>query len=258
MSTFLFSSIIFGPVWSRRLGESLGINLLPPDRKTCNFNCIYCECGPTPDQTSGAVFPDRNLVLQLLQEKLRLMRSENRYLNSITFAGNGEPTLHPDFPEILAGCIPLRDEFFPSSVIAVLSNATTIGNRHIFNALLKADVPVMKLDSAFEDTLRKINRPRESFNLNEIIDRLCGFNGSVTIQTLFFRGVYNNIRVDNTTCKEIEGWLKILQKIKPQNVMIYSLARDTAVAGLEKIGPDELYAIARKAELLGIQTQVNP
>ncbi|MBN2482042.1 MAG: radical SAM protein [Bacteroidales bacterium] len=258
MSTFLFNSIIFGPVWSRRLGESLGVNLLPVNRKTCNFNCIYCECGLTPDLESKPDFPSRHHVLQLLRKRLIRMKEENLYLNSITFAGNGEPTLHPEFPEILNGTIPLRDEFFPETVIAVLSNATMIGNERIFNALLQADLSIMKLDSANAETLRKINCPRGSFNLNEIVDRLCAFNGNVTIQTLFFRGFYNNFMVDNTTEKEIEEWLKVLQKIRPENVMIYSIARDTAVPGLEKIDQDELYAIAHKVEQLGIQTQVNP
>lgn len=258
MSTFLFDSIIFGPVWSRRLGESLGVNLLPPKRKTCSFNCIYCECGLTPDQAPKTVFPSRNQVHKLLRDKLSHMKSENRYLNSITFAGNGEPTLHPDFFEIIAGTIPLRNEFFPGSAISVLSNSTKVNDKNIFNALLMVDLPILKLDSACEDTFQKINRPKGSFDLNNIIDRLCDFKGRVTIQTLFLRGIYNNIKVDNTTAKEIESWLKALQKIKPENVMIYSIARDTAVDGLEKIDPEELHAIAVQVEQLGIQTQVNP
>ncbi|MBN1157915.1 MAG: radical SAM protein [Bacteroidales bacterium] len=258
MSTFLFNSIIFGPLWSRRLGESLGVNLLPLNRKTCNFSCIYCECGLTPALKSKPDFPPRQLVLEQLRNKLSRMKEESRYLNSITFAGNGEPTLHPEFPEIVDSSISLRDEFFPESKVAVLSNATMIGNDRIFNALLKADVSIMKLDSANEDTLRKINCPRGSFNLSRIIDRLCEFNGKVTIQTLFFRGIYRNSAVDNTTRREVEDWLKAIRKIRPENVMIYSIARDTAVPGLEKADPEKLYAIARKVEKLGIQTQVNP
>lgn len=258
MSTFLFDSVIFGPVWSRRLGESLGINLLPLDRKTCNFDCIYCECGPSSGQPSNSGFPSKEQILDDLQQKLCQMKKENCYLNSITFAGNGEPTLHPDFSQILAGTIPLRDEFFPASAVTVMSNATTIRDEKIFNALLKADINIMKLDSANEDTVQKINQPKGFFNLNDIIDRLCDFKGRVTIQTLFFRGMYNNFIVDNTTPEEIDGWLATLQKIQPENVMIYSIARDTAVHGLEKVDPDELYAIAKQVEQLGIQVQVSP
>lgn len=258
MSTFLFDSVIFGPVWSRRLGESLGINLLPVNRKTCNFNCIYCECGLSSGLISNSGFPLKEQVLEDLHHKLSQMKKESCYLNSITFAGNGEPTLHPDFSEILAGTIPLRNEFFPESAVAVMSNATTIHDEKIYNALLKADIKIMKLDSANEDTVQKINRPKGLFNLNDIIDGLCSFKGRVTIQTLFFRGMYNNSIVDNTTPEEIEGWLAALQKIQPENVMIYSIARDTAVPGLGKIDPDELYAIAKQVEQLGIQVQVSP
>lgn len=258
MSTFLFDSIIFGPVWSRRLGESLGINLLPLNRKICSFSCIYCECGLTPDLTTEGKYPERQQVKHLLREKLMQMKQNGQYLDSITFAGNGEPTMHPAFPSILQDTISLRSEIFPLASVTVLSNATRIGDPKIFNALLKADMSILKLDSGNAETLRQINCPKGRFDLDEMIGLMCRFNGKLTIQTLFFRGVYAGITIDNATGEEITAWLQALSKIRPQHVMIYSIARETAVKGLEKISPEELYAIARRVEELGISTQVNP
>jgi len=258
MSTFLFDSIIFGPVWSRRLGESLGINLLPLNRKTCNFNCIYCECGLTPETLAEKGFPERQQVKELLRDKLLQMQQKGQYLDSITFAGNGEPTLHPDFAGILDDSLGLRDEFFPRASVTVLSNATRIGEKQVFAALFKADVNILKLDSAKEGTLRQINCPKGRFNLDELIGLMCRFNGRLTIQTLFFRGTYAGQTIDNTTESEITAWLRALSRIRPENVMIYSIARDTAVKGLEKVSPETLYAIARRVEERGISTQVNP
>ena len=167
MSTFLFDSIIFGPVWSRRLGESLGINLLPLNRKTCNFNCIYCECGLTPEKLADSGFPERRMVRELLRDKLQQMKQDGRYLDSITFAGNGEPTLHPGFEGIMDDSIAIRDEFFPRASVAVLSNATRIGEKNIFKALQKADMNILKLDSGIEQTLKKINCPKGHFDLTK-------------------------------------------------------------------------------------------
>jgi wyosine [tRNA(Phe)-imidazoG37] synthetase (radical SAM superfamily) len=258
MSTFLFDKIIFGPVWSRRLGESLGINLLPVNRKVCNFNCIYCECGLTPagDQTVG--FPNTEEVKERLTLKLLEMKEAGEYLDSITFAGNGEPTLHPRFPQIMDDAIEIRNRLFPHVNIAVLSNATRIGDKKIADALLKADLNILKLDSAFAETLRLINCPQGNYQLNDVLDSLKDFNGKMIIQTLFFRGSYKGQPVDNTTEKEINAWLSVLIQLRPESVMIYSLARDTAVLGLENISAAELQTIAERVEQAGIKTQVTP
>lgn len=258
MSTFLFDKIIFGPVWSRRLGESLGINLLPVNRKVCTFNCIYCECGLTPAGATQTGFPDASKVLELLEEKLAEMKAGNQYLNSITFAGNGEPTLHPQFPLILEKSIDIRNRLFPNANITVLSNATTITNPKIFEALLKADLNILKLDSAVEETLRHINCPAAGFHLQDLIRSLKLFNGKLIIQTLFFRGSYNDMQIDNTTETEVSAWISALSEINPESVMIYSLARDTAIEGMNAIGYEELNAIAEKAEKSGFRTQVTP
>jgi wyosine [tRNA(Phe)-imidazoG37] synthetase (radical SAM superfamily) len=258
MATFLFDKIIFGPVWSRRLGESLGINLLPVNLKVCNFNCIYCECGLTSahDRTGG--FPEALEVKELLRLKLLEMKKNGETLDSITFAGNGEPTLHPEFPSILEDVTEIRNRIFPDARIAVLSNATLIGEKRIFDALLKADLNILKLDSVFEETLNLINCPKGNYKLTDIIDSLKQFNSRMIIQTLFFKGSYNGKKVDNTTEKEVNAWLSILRELQPESVMIYSLARDTAVNGLEKIGSGELQAIAELVEAAGIKTQVTP
>lgn len=258
MSTFLFDEIIFGPVWSRRLGESLGINLLPSGRKVCNFNCIYCECGITPTQYQQSGFPDVSEVSELLAKKLAALKSDSAYLNSITFAGNGEPTLHPQFDQIVDEVIKIRDQIFPDASIAVLSNATLIANHKVFNALLKVDFNILKLDSAIEETLKKINCPAGSFNFKDIVDTLAKFNGRLTIQTLFLKGYCNGKYIDNTTDLEVSEWVKTIESIKPESVMLYSLARDSAVDTLEKVSEAELNRIASMLEGKGIKTQVTP
>jgi len=258
MSTFLFDSIIFGPVWSRRLGESLGINLLPVTRKVCNFNCIYCECGLTPKKSSSSGLPSRQQVKELLIFQLQEMKKNGDYLDTITFAGNGEPTLHPEFPQIMEDTLEIRDIIFPEARIAVLSNATKAGNKIIFNALVKADMNILKLDSAFEETLRHINCPRGDFSLSHMITSMKKFRGKLIIQTLFFQGIYNGIVIDNSTETEVAAWLNVIAELRPECVMIYSIARDTAVSGLNRVGVEELTAIADRIHDLGIAVQVTP
>jgi wyosine [tRNA(Phe)-imidazoG37] synthetase (radical SAM superfamily) len=259
MATFLFDEIIFGPVKSRRLGVSLGINLLPTERKLCNFNCIYCECGWTknPEKTISHL-PSRIDVYKALELKLSEMKALNQHPDVITYAGNGEPTLHPEFPGIIDDSILLRDKFFPDAKIAVLSNATTIKNPLIKAALLKADKNILKLDSAFDSTVRIHNQPQSGFNIEELIENLAGFKGKLVIQTLFLRGTYDGSVVDNTTPAEIGAWLKAVEKIKPSEVMIYTISRDTPEGGqLNKVPVRELNRIAAMVESLGIKAQVS-
>jgi len=258
MSTFLFDSIIFGPVWSRRLGESLGINLLPPNRKVCNFNCIYCECGLTPNDTPFSAFPSREEVKKSLTARLHEMKTNGEYLNSITFAGNGEPTLHPDFAGIMSDTVEVRNAIFPDANITVLSNATRADVQTIFEALSKADLNILKLDSAIENTLLHINCPKGGFDFQGLIESLRRFKGKLIIQTLFFRGRFMGFDIDNSSAEEISAWLQVIECLRPECVMIYSLARDTPVQGLQRIGAEELSAIAHRVEELGIAVQVTP
>ena len=259
MATFLFNEIIFGPVKSRRLGVSLGINLLPTKRKICNFNCIYCECGWTRDiEKAVSHLPGREDVYKALENKLSEMNDQNQPPDVITFAGNVEPTLHPEFPGIIDDSITLRNKYFPGTRIAVLSNATTIANPLIKAALLKVDKNILKLDSAFDSTIKIHNQPRVSIYVEELIKNMIQFKGKLIIQTLFLRGLYNGNVIDNTTPVELTAWLKAIERIRPSEVMIYTISRDTPEGGqLKKVPARELRGIAAKVESMGIKTQVS-
>lgn len=258
MATFLFDQIIFGPVKSRRLGVSLGVNLLPTDSKVCSFDCIYCECGWTPRKRERkAVLPSRTEVRQRLEEKLTEMVAGNELPDVITFAGNGEPTLHPEFEGIIDDTVELRDRLTPQAKIAVLSNATMLHKPGVVRALLKVDDNIQKLDSAFEETVQLIDCPASNFKLSEVVENLKAFNGKVIVQTLFLKGNFKGRVVDNTTETEIEAWLKLLAEIRPGMVMIYTIARDTPAAGLEKVGVRELQKIAARVKEIGFDVQVS-
>jgi wyosine [tRNA(Phe)-imidazoG37] synthetase (radical SAM superfamily) len=258
MPTFLFDKIIFGPVKSRRLGVSLGINLLPTNVKVCSFDCIYCECGRNPVKyEEKAVLPSRIEVQQKLKEKLEEMFAENLLPDVITFAGNGEPTLHPDFAGIIDDTIELRDQLSPNARIAVLSNATMIQKKAVFQALLKVEDNIQKLDSAFEETIKLLDCPNKNFSLQKTVEQLAKFQGKVIIQTLFVRGSYKGQTVDNTTEKEISAWIELLEKIKPSQVMIYTIARDTPIDTLEKVSAEDLNAIATQVKNAGFLVQVS-
>jgi len=259
MPTFLFDEIIFGPVKSRRLGVSLGINLLPVKKKICNFNCIYCECGWTKDlEQAVSKLPGREEVFKALDHKLSEMKNNNKSPDVITYAGNGEPTLHPEFPGIIDDSISLRNKYFPKTKIAVLSNSTTINKPSIKEALLKVDMNILKLDSAISATVIKHNQPRGNFNVENTIEDLKGFNGKLIIQTLFLRGVYNGNDIDNTTPAEINAWIRAIERIKPSEVMIYTISRDTPEGGqLKKVPEKELREIAALVEKLGIKTKIS-
>jgi wyosine [tRNA(Phe)-imidazoG37] synthetase (radical SAM superfamily) len=258
MATFLFDKIIFGPVKSRRLGTSLGINLLPVSRKICNFNCIYCECGWTDYSNSAGHLPSRLEVYEELEKKLSEMKDNDELPDVITYAGNGEPTLHPDFPGIIDDSIFLRNKYAPAAEIVVLSNSTTISKPAVREALLKIDKNILKLDSAIESTIVRHNQPRAKINVTELIDNLTSFNGKLVIQTLFLRGNHNGKSIDNTTEPELQEWLMALNKIKPAEVMIYTISRDTPHgADLKKIPVKELKEIAARVEKLGIRTQIS-
>jgi wyosine [tRNA(Phe)-imidazoG37] synthetase (radical SAM superfamily) len=259
MATFLFREIVFGPVKSRRLGVSLGINLLPGNMKLCNFNCIYCECGWTGEPVyDGEKMPDRKSVRVALESRLQEMKANNPEPDVITFAGNGEPTLHPDFIGIIDDSIELRNKYFPNAKIAVLSNSTTISDENIRNSLGKIEMNILKLDSVFSNTISVHNQPLGKYKVAEVIENLKKFNGKLIIQTLFLRGTYNGVPVDNTTPEELEGWLDALRRIKPGEVMIYTISRDTPLGDLlKKVPREELNIIALKVKKLGIKTQVS-
>jgi len=259
MSTFLFDQTIFGPVVSRRLGMSLGINLLPNDSKLCSFNCIYCECGWNPEKgTVKAILPTRTEVKEMLREKLVEMRSNGKFPDVITFAGNGEPTMHPDFAAIIDDTIQVRNEFCPGARIVVLSNSTMLHQPKVIEALKKVDDNILKLDSGFIETIRLLDQPVGKFDLQGVINNIKQFEGQSIIQTMFIRGNFKGAEIDNTTVAELKAWIDVLQQIRPRLVMIYTIARDTPANDLRKVSTDELEIIAQRVqEETGLSVQVN-
>ncbi len=256
MDTFLFDETIFGPIYSRRLGNSLGINLLPCNRKICSFDCVYCECGWTLNEVEQKGMPERRMVKNLLEKKLIDLINTHNIPDSLTFAGNGEPTLHPNFNEIIDDTITLRNHYFPKAKISVLSNATQINKPEILSALLKIENRILKLDAGSNEMFQRINHPSSAITLQDIITGLLSFKGNVTIQTLFLRGNISGLPIDNTTEKEINLWLEHLKIINPERVMIYPIARNTPLDKIEIISKEELDQIGRKVQSLGIETEI--
>jgi wyosine [tRNA(Phe)-imidazoG37] synthetase (radical SAM superfamily) len=257
MAGFLFHDLIFGPVRSRRLGLSLGINLLPTHKKFCSFNCIYCECGWTPlNDTDLSELPTRAQVSELLEQRLKELVAEDYLPDVLTYAGNGEPTLHPEFAGIVDDTIVLRNRYVPSAKVSVLSNATMLGNPEVVRALLKIDNNILKLDAGTEKMFRLINNPGPLFSFDKLIEDLTSFNGKLIVQTMFLRGEYKGETVDNTTPQEVDAWIGHLLKIRPSLVMIYPIARQTPLQNLVKIEQVELESIAAKARAAGIKVKV--
>ncbi len=257
MAGFLFHEVVFGPVRSRRLGLSLGINLLPIHSKYCSFNCIYCECGWTPTASGEPpALPSREEVRWYLEKQLKQLADENYLPDAITYAGNGEPTLHPDFPRIVDDTLELRDILAPEAKVTLLSNASLLHQEDIFQSLLKLDNNIQKLDGGTERIFSLMNNPVDSISFDSLIANLKRFKGEVIIQTMFLRGRYRGEAIDNTTDAEVEAWIGKLQEIKPKSVMIYPIARATPVHDLEKITNFELEKIAEKVKAKGIMVEV--
>ncbi|WP_454897374.1 radical SAM protein [Alloprevotella tannerae] len=257
MSTILFPAPIFGPVHSRRLGVSLGVNLMPADGKLCSFDCVYCECGFNKPSHSGSKRPSREQVKTDLEKQLQKMVEEGRLPDVITFAGNGEPTLHPDFAGIIDDTIALRDRYCPQAKVSVLSNATMAFKPDVRDALLKVDNNILKLDTVDPDFIQLVDRPVGKFDVNKIIDDLAAFQGKVIVQTMFLKGKYKGRDVDNTGDYYVTPWLKALEKIKPEAVMVYTIDRETPAHELLKATPAELDAIVARIKALGIDASAS-
>ncbi len=258
MSVFLFDEIVFGPVMSRRLGVSLGMNLMPVNRKVCSFDCIYCECGLNGQlgDKDGKI-PDRVTVKTQLEKKLKSMLSDQLKPDVITFAGNGEPTLHPEFKGVIDDTIELRNNYCPEARIAVLSNASRLHKEDVVEALLKVDDNIQKLDSGLKETILRLDQPNYPFDLDLTINQLSNFNGQVIIQTMFVAGEVDGQIIDNTTEADIASWLDALEKIKPSKVMIYTIERDTPYNSLKKVPLEKLKEIAQLAENKGHEVSVS-
>lgn len=245
MQTVLFHSTIFGPIHSRRLGTSLGVNLMPDDGKVCSFDCLYCEAGFNAQGKGTTGLPSRDAVRERLEGKLRQMSENNEQLDVITFSGNGEPTLHPEFAGVIDDTIALRDKYFPNVKISVLSNSTKLSDPKVCEALRKVDNNILKLDSAIENTMRAIDRPASAlFTVDSVVDQLTEFGGQCIIQTMMVSGEYEGKHFDNTTPEEIDALVEAYKRIQPKSVMLYSIDRTTPAKSLQKIGHGTLDKIA--------------
>lgn len=252
----LFESVIFGPIKSRRLGISLGVNLLPATAKVCSFNCIYCECGFNFTDPKAHLPSLKELETQL-EQTLERMVTDNKKLDSITFAGNGEPTMHPQFAAIIDATIRLRNRYYPQTKISVLSNATMLHRPAVVAALNKVDNNILKLDSVIDATVKLINQPvNPKFDITKIIEQQRQFNGNLIVQSLFLKGTYRGQTIDNTTEKEVSAWLNAIDYIRPKLVEIYSLDRIPPISTLQKVDSAVLQQIADRVEKLGISTSV--
>lgn len=252
MSTVIYPSPIFGPIHSRRLGVSLGINLLPADGKSCTFDCIYCECGFNRDHRPTKKLPTREEVATALEAKLKDMLKNGPTPDVLTFAGNGEPTSHPHFPEIMDDTLRLRDKYFPNAKVSVLSNSTFIHRPAVHAALMRIDNNILKLDTIDPVYIHKVDRPVGYYDVDRIIEGLKSFNGHVIIQTMFLKGKIDGEDVDNTGDKYVNPWLNAIKEIAPKEVMIYTIDRETPDHDLLKATHEELDSIRDRVIQAGI------
>lgn len=250
--TVIFPSPIFGPIHSRRLGVSLGINLLPDDGKVCSFDCIYCECGFNAERRTKKLLPTREEVRTALEEKLKDMQANGPAPDVLTFAGNGEPTAHPHFPEIIEDTLALRDKYFPKAKVSVLSNSTFIDRPAVFEALNKIDNNILKLDTVDEEYIHLLDRPNGKYSVKKIIERMKEFEGNCIVQTMFLKGSYQGKDVDNTSDKYVLPWIEAVKEIAPRQVMIYTIDRETPDHNLQKATHEELDRIVALLEKEGI------
>ena len=258
MSTVIYPSPIFGPIKSRRLGISLGINLLPGDGKVCTFDCIYCECGLNAQRRPHRKLPTRAEVAEALDRKLQQMKAEGIAPDVLTFAGNGEPTAHPDFAAIIDDTLALRDRHFPQAKVSVLTNATRIDRVEVHRALMRVDNNIVKLDTVDMDYIARVDRPVGRYDLDALIRCMQAFDSRCVIQTLFMKGTDAEGRsVDNTTPHYVLPWLDAVARIAPREVMIYTIDRETPVQGLLKATPEELDSIVAQLQERGIKASAS-
>ena len=248
----LFNDIAYGPIHSRRLGVSLGMEIMPLEHKLCTFNCVYCECGWN-EPVAHPKLPTREEVKAALEAKLSTFDFQQAKLDVITFSGNGEPTLHPDFNGIIRDTCALRDRYCPSTKVSVLSNSTQLGRKNIVEALWLCDNRILKLDAATDEMMRRIDMPvNDQLTVETLINWLAQFNGDFTLQTCFLRGEHDGKIIDNTTPKELNAWYRTIERLRPKQVMIYVIDRKTPEEHLEKISPDEMEQIAAPLREKGV------
>ncbi|MBQ9400523.1 MAG: radical SAM protein [Bacteroidales bacterium] len=243
---------VFGPIHSRRLGNSLGINLLPVNGKICNFDCIYCECGWNADGRGDTVLPSAAQVRTALELKLRSCSEEGIPIDSITFSGDGEPTINPEFPRIIDDTIALRDSWYPSAKVSVLSNATRIHIPEVFEALRRVDNPIMKIDAPTDALVAKINHPAPGYSLSRVIDSLKKFDGDFILQTMFLR----SRDFDSSEPAQLQAWMDIVRELHPREIMVYTIDRPTPEADLTAFTQSRLTALVQPLLDEGFTVQV--
>ena len=247
-----FDEIVFGPIRSRRLGSSLGVNVLPTKGKLCNFDCIYCECGWNKDGVSDKRFPRLAEVEEALQRKFEALSQEGAAVDSITFSGNGEPTLNPDFAAIVDATVSLRDRFYPSARISVLSNATMLGREDVFKALRIVDNPILKIDASSDELIAKINKPQGIYSLEKVIDRLKAFDGDFVLQTMFL----HSEEFKTFNAEALKKWIDIVRQVRPREVMVYTIDRETPDKSLKKCTVEEMSEFVRPLVEEGFNVQI--
>ena len=243
---------VFGPIFSRRLGSSLGINLLPVNGKICTFDCIYCECGWNRDGRVDSRLPKAAEVREVLGAKLQQLAADGTPVDSITFSGDGESTINPDFPQIIDDTLALRDKYYPSARVSVLSNATQVHRPEIFKALQKVDNPIMKIDAPTNELVEKINHPAPGYDVNRVVEALKQFHGDFILQTMFLKSK----DFDSSSPEVLEGWMDIVRLLKPREVMAYTIDRPTPEEGLQKFTVEEMRAFLKPLIDEGFNLQI--
>jgi len=253
----LFSEIAYGPIHSRRLGVSLGMELMPLDHKLCTFNCVYCECGWN-SPVAHPQLPSRAEVTKALEDKLIALQADGTQLDVITFSGNGEPTLHPEFAAIIDDTLLLRDRYQPQAKVSVLSNSTQLGRADVVEALRRCDNRILKLDAGTDTMMRRIDLPvNANLSVAQIEQWLSQFNGDFTLQTCFLRGAHAGQIIDNTTPEELNAWYSIVDRLHPKQIMIYVIDRKTPEENLRKISREEMERIAAPLIAKGYQVSIS-
>ena len=253
MATFLWDDIVFGPIHSRRVGRSLGINLLPRDAKVCTFDCVYCECGGLLRGAEKHPLPTLKQVRDAIEGRFASLSAEGAGIDSVSFTGNGEPTLHPDFAEIIDITLAARDRWLKQAVVSVFTNATRLDRPPIVEALKKVDNPILKIDCALDGMAAVMNRPRKGYSVKAVVENMKAFGGNFVLQTMLVKGPV----VDNSTPEALRAWYDVVRKLHPREIMLYSVSRDTPVAGIERLGAEELAAAAAPLVAEGFNIQIN-
>ena len=247
-----FDDIVFGPIFSRRLGSSLGVNILPSKGKLCNFDCVYCECGWNKDGVADRRFPTFEEIVTAFEDKMSSLSAEGTKVDSITFSGNGEPTMHPDFPKIVDAVLDCRDRFFPQAKVSVLSNAFLVGRPSVADALKRVDNPILKIDASSDALVRQINKPVGHYSLDDIVKALKEFDGNFILQTMFLKSP----DFDTAAPQSLQRWMEIVRELRPREIMVYTIDRETPDKSLGKYTVEEMTSLVQPLLDEGYKIQI--